>query len=314
MPLLKKVEKIWVDGKLIPWDDANEHVLAHSLHYGLGAFEGIRAYKLADGKTGVFRLREHIDRLYDSCHIATIEIPFSREKLVEACLEVVRVNGLSAAYLRPLVFLGYGALGVGSMESPVRTVVAAYEWGAYLGEEGLRRGIRCKVSGFRRAQNDAFFSKGKLTGQYVMSVLANRDAVKNGFDEAILLDNQGLVCEGSGENIFLVKDGAIRTPPTSAAILAGITRATVIQLARELGYQVSEQSFTVDEMWTADELFMTGTAAEVTPVREVDGRRIGSGEPGPVTRRLQDRFFAVVLGKDPAHTDWLTVGGQATSP
>ena len=306
MPLLKKVEKIWVDGKLIPWDEAQEHVLAHSLHYGLGAFEGIRAYKLADGKTGVFRLREHIDRLYDSCHIATIEIPFTREKLIDACLEVVRVNKLSAAYLRPLVFLGYGALGVGSLESPTRTVVAAYEWGAYLGDEGLRRGIRCKVSGFRRAQNDAFFSKGKLTGQYVMSVLANRDAVKNGFDEAILLDNQGLVCEGSGENIFLVKDGEIRTPPTSAAILAGITRATVIQLARELNYEVREQSFTVDEMWTGDELFMTGTAAEVTPVREVDGRRIGSGEPGPVTRRLQDRFFAVVGGKDPAHTDWLT--------
>lgn len=306
MPLLKKVEKIWVDGKLIPWDDAQEHVLAHSLHYGLGAFEGIRAYKLSDGKTAVFRLREHIDRLYDSCHIATIEIPFAREKLVEACLEVVRVNKLSAAYLRPLVFLGYGALGVGSLESPTRTVVAAYEWGAYLGEEGLRRGIRCKVSGFRRAHNDAFFSKGKLTGQYVMSVLANRDAVKNGFDEAILLDNQGLVCEGSGENIFLVKDGAIRTPPSSAAILAGITRATVMQLARELNYEVREQSFTVDEMWTADELFMTGTAAEVTPVREVDGRRIGSGEPGPVTRRLQDRFFAVVLGNDPSHDSYLT--------
>ena len=306
MPLLKKVEKIWVDGKLIPWDDAQEHVLAHSLHYGLGAFEGIRAYKLADGKTAVFRLREHIDRLYESCHIATIDIPFAREKLVEACVETVRVNKLSAAYLRPLVFLGYGALGVGSLESPVRTVVAAYEWGAYLGEEGLRRGIRCKGSGFRRAANDAFFSKGKLCGQYVMSVLANRDAVKNGFDEAILLDNQGLVCEGSGENIFLVKDGAIRTPPTSAAIPAGITRATVMQLASELGYELREQSFTVDEMWTADELFMTGTAAEVTPVREVDGRRIGSGEPGPVTRRLQDRFFALVGGKDPAHADWLT--------
>ena len=219
---------------------------------------------------------------------------------------MVRANKLSAAYLRPLVYLGYGALGVGSLESPTRTVVAAYEWGAYLGEEGLRRGIRCKVSGLRRAQNDAFFSKGKITGQYVMSVLANRDAVKNGFDEAILLDGQGLVCEGSGENIFLVKDGVIRTPPTSAAILAGITRATVMQLARELNVEIREQSFTVDEMWTADELFMTGTAAEVTPVREVDGRRIGSGEPGPVTRRLQDRFFAVVNGKDSAHAGWLT--------
>jgi branched-chain amino acid aminotransferase len=307
MPLLKKVDKIWLDGKLVAWDDAQEHVLAHSLHYGLGAFEGIRAYKLTDGKTAVFRLREHVDRLYESCHIATIEIPFAREKLVEACVEVVRVNKLAAAYIRPIVFLGYGALGVGSLESPTRTVVAAYEWGAYLGEEGLRRGIRCKVSGFRRSQNDAFFSKGKLCGQYVMSVLANRDAVKSGYDEAILLDGQGLVCEGSGENIFLVKDGVIRTPPTSAAILAGITRATVIQLARELGYELHEQSFTVDEMWTADELFMTGTAAEVTPVREVDNRRIGSGEPGPVTRRLQDRFFAVVNGNDSSKSSWLTV-------
>jgi branched-chain amino acid aminotransferase len=218
---------------------------------------------------------------------------------------VVRVNKLASAYLRPLVYLGYGALGVGSTESPVRTIIAAYEWGAYLGEEGLRRGIRCKVSGLRRANNDAFFSKGKLIGQYVNSVLANRDAVKNGFDEAILLDSAGLVCEGSGENIFMVKDGVIRTPPTSAAILAGITRATVMQLAREAGVEVREQQFTVDEMWTADELFMTGTAAEVTPVREVDGRRIGSGEPGPVTRRLQDRFFAVVNGSDPGHAEWL---------
>ena len=303
---LKKVNKIWVDGRLVGWDEAQEHVLAHSLHYGVGAFEGIRAYKLDDGRTAVFRLREHIDRLFESCHIATLEVPYSREVVTDACREVVRVNGLEAAYLRPLVYLGYGGLGLGSTDSPVRTVVAAYEWGAYLGEEGLRRGIRCKVSGLRRAAVDGSFSKGKLTGQYVISVLAKRDAIKNGFDEAILLDSSGLVCEGTGENAFIVKNGVIRTAPGSAAILAGITRATILQLASEAGYQVVENQFTVDEMWTADEMFLTGTAAEVTPVREVDGRRIGNGEPGPVTRRLQDRFFSIVSGTDSDHADWLT--------
>ncbi|HTE52033.1 MAG TPA: branched-chain amino acid transaminase [Kofleriaceae bacterium] len=303
---LKKVEKIWVDGEMVSWDNAVEHVLAHSLHYGVGAFEGIRAYKRADGRPAVFRLRDHIDRLFDSCHIATMDVPFSREQIMEACVAAVRVNKLVACYIRPLVYLGYGALGLGSLDAPVRTVVAAYEWGAYLGDDGLRRGIRCKVSGFRRGQGDAMMSKGKLTGQYVMSVLAKRDANRSGVDEAILLDQHGLVCEGSGENIFIAKGGVIRTPPTSAAILAGITRDSIITLSRELGYDVHEAQFTVDEMWTADEVFFTGTAAEITPIREIDGRRIGSGEPGPITRRLQDRFFAAVAGSDPAHADWLT--------
>src|SRR5687768_17368948 len=261
MALLKKVEKIWVDGKLIAWDDAQEHVLAHSLHYGLGAFEGIRAYKLADGKTAVFRLREHIDRLYDSCHIATIDIPFAREKLVEACVETVRVNKLSAAYLRPLVFLGYGALGVGSLESPIRTVVAAYEWGAYLGEEGLRRGIRAKVSSFKRGAVDSAMTKGKICGQYVNSILAKREALKAGYDEAIMLDRNGHVAEATGENVFIARKGVIWTPPTSSSILAGITRDSVIRIARDLGIEVREHVFTRDEMWCADEVFMTGTAA-----------------------------------------------------
>jgi branched-chain amino acid aminotransferase len=303
---IEKVDFIWVDGELVPWESATEHVLAHTLHYGLGAFEGIRAYRKADGVTAIFRLREHIDRLFESCHIATLDVPYSRERVSEACREVVRKNQLGAAYLRPLVYLGYGALGLGSKDAPVRTVVAAYEWGAYLGEEGLKHGIRCKVSGFRRAGIDAFLSKGKICGQYVTSVLAKRDAIASGVDEAILLDQSGLVCEGSGENIFLVKGGVVRTPPTSMSILAGITRDSAIALLGDLGVEVREQAFTMDEMWTADELFMTGTAAEVTPVREVDGRRIGSGEPGPVTRRLQDRFFAAVSGADPTHTDWLT--------
>lgn len=303
---LKKVDTIWIDGKMVAWDDATDHVLAHSLHYGVGAFEGIRAYKRSDGRTAIFRLREHIDRLFDSCQIATMDVPYSREQVMEACVATVRANKLQVCYLRPLVYLGYGALGLGSLDAPVRTVIAAYEWGAYLGEEGMRRGIRCKISAFRRGQGDAMMSKGKLTGQYVMSVLAKRDANKAGVDEAILLDQQGLVCEGSGENIFIAKGGVLRTPPTSSAILAGITRDTVITLARAMGYEVRESTFTADEMWTADEVFFTGTAAEITPIREIDGRRIGGGEPGPITRRLQDRFFAVVAGTDAAHADWLT--------
>lgn len=303
---IKKVEKIWVDGELINWDDATDHVLAHTLHYGLGVFEGIRAYEQADGRTAVFRLAEHTRRLLESAHICTLEVPFTEAQLNAACVQVLRVNKLKSAYLRPLIYLGSGALGLGSLEPPVRTVVAAFEWGAYLGDEGLKRGIRCKVSGFRRANVDAMMSKGKICGQYTTSILAKRDALKSGYDEAILLDSRGLVCEGSGENIFLVRDGVIYTPPTSASILAGITRDSVITLARELDYEVREQQFTRDELWCADEVFMTGTAAEVTPVREIDDRRIGAGEAGPVTRRLQEHFFATVKGSGDRHHNWLT--------
>jgi branched-chain amino acid aminotransferase len=302
---IKKTEKIWVDGELIDWDLATDHVLTHTLHYGLGAFEGIRAYN-CKGRAAIFRLPEHIDRLFDSCTIATLEIPFSRDQLMQACLDVVRVNKLGAAYVRPLIYLGSGALGLGTFEPPVRSVVAAFEWGAYLGEEGLTRGIRCKVSGFRRASVDAAVFKGKICGQYVTSILAKRDALKEGYDEAILLDSNGLVAEGSGENIFLVRDQVIYTPPTSAAILAGVTRDTVITLAREAGYTVVERSFTRDELWTADEAFFTGTAAEVTPIREIDRRQIGAGEPGPITRDLQERYFAVVKGEANTHREWLS--------
>jgi branched-chain amino acid aminotransferase len=306
MPPVKKLDKIWVDGALVAWDDATEHMLAHTLHYGVGAFEGIRAYQRKSGKTAVFRLREHIDRLFESCHIATLDVPFSRQQVIDACLEVLRANKLPAGYLRPLVYLGYGALGLGTLDAPVRTVVAAFEWGAYLGDEGLRNGIRCKVSAYRRGNIDGFMSKGKICGQYVTSVLAKRDAIKSGMDEAIMLDAAGLVTEGTGENIFMVKNGVIRTPPTSASILAGITRDTVITLARELGYDLREQSFTRDELWIADEVFLTGTAAEITPVREIDGRRVGAGEPGPVTRRVQERFFQVVRDGEGLHPEWLT--------
>lgn len=303
---IAKVDKIWVDGKLVAWDDATDHVLAHTLHYGVGAFEGIRAYQRADGRSAVFRLDEHIDRLFESCHICTIDVPFTRDQVAAACLDVLRANKLTSAYLRPLVYLGGGALGLGSLDVPVRTVVAAFEWGAYLGEAGLKQGIRCMVSGYRRGTADATMSKGKICGQYVTGVLAKRDAIKHGFDEAIMLGPDGMVAEGSGENIFMVKNGVVRTPPLSASILAGITRDTALALLGELGYQVREEPFTRDQLWIADEIFFTGTAAEVTPVREVDNRRIGNGEPGPITRRLQDHFFAIVKGDSAEHGEWLT--------
>ncbi len=302
---IKKVETMWVDGELVAWESATEHMLAHTLHYGLGAFEGIRAYQREDGRTAIFRLKEHIDRLFESAHICTIEVPFTRQQVMQGCLEVLRANGLANAYLRPLIYLGSGALGLGSFEPPVRTAIAAFEWGAYLGEEGLEKGIRCTVSGFRRGNIDATMSKGKICGQYTTSILAKRAALKAGFDEALLLDSYGHVAEGTGENIFIVKGDTLRTPPTHAAILAGITRSTIIALARELGYEVREEPFTRDEMWCADEVFLTGTAAEVTPVREIDHHRIGKGVAGRVTKRLQATYFDIVRGSDHDHESWL---------
>ena len=303
---IKKVESIWVDGKLVPWDDANDHMLAHTLHYGVGAFEGIRAYQRADGRTAIFRLREHIDRLYDSSTIVTLEPTFTRDQVMAACAEVVRANKLPSCYLRPLIYLGSGALGLGSFEPPTRTMIAAFEWGAYLGEDGAKKGIRCMVSGFTRANSNAVMNKAKVCGQYVTSVLAKRMALKSGFDEAIMLDPQGFVAEGTGENIFIVKNGIVRTPPTAAAILAGITRDTAICLLKERGLEIREEAMSRDELYTADEVFLTGTAAEITPVREIDHRKIGRGEAGAITRRVQESFFSVVKGKDTKHDHWLT--------
>jgi len=303
---IKKLDKIWVDGSLVPWDQATDHLLAHSMHYGLGAYEGLRAYQRADGRTAVFRLREHIERLLDSCTVCTIECPYSQEQLMTACLDVVRVNKIPACYIRPLIYLGYGALGLGSLEPPVRTMVACYEWGAYLGEDGLKNGVRCMISSIMRANSNAAMNKGKICGQYVSSVLAKRMAVKGGFDEAIMMDPQGYVAEGTGQNIFVAKHGVVRTPPSSSAILAGITRDTTIQLLREHGLEIREESIARDELYIADEVFLTGTAAEITPVREIDHRRVGRGEPGPLTRRIQESFFSVVKGTDKKHDHWLT--------
>jgi len=303
---IKKVDAIWLDGSLVPWDSATEHVLAHTMHYGVGAFEGIRAYQRSDGRTHIFRLREHVERLLDSCAICTMDCPYTREQLMQACVDVVRANKMPVCYLRPLVYLGYGALGLGSLEPPVRTMIACYEWGAYLGDEGLKKGIRVMVSGYTRANSNAVMNKGKICGQYVTSVLAKRMAVKSGFEEALMLDPQGYVAEGTGENVFVIKHGVVRTPPTSAAILAGITRDTAIQLLREQGVEVREEPIARDELYSAEEVFLTGTAAEITPVRDVDHRKVGRGEGGPVTRRLQEAFFSVVKGSDTRHDHWLT--------
>jgi branched-chain amino acid aminotransferase len=303
---IKKLESIWIDGALVPWDNATDHLLAHTMHYGVGAFEGIRAYQRGDGRTAIFRLREHVDRLLDSCNICTIEPAYSRDQLMQACVDVVRANKLPACYLRPLIWLGYGALGLGSLEPPVRTMVACYEWGAYLGDDGLKKGIKCMISGFTRSNANAVMNKGKICGQYVTSVLAKRMAIKCGFEEALMLDPQGYVAEGTGENIFVIKNGVVRTPSTAASILAGITRDTAIQLLREQGVEVREEAIARDELYMADEVFLTGTAAEITPVRDIDHRKIGRGEAGPVTRRLQETFFGVVKGNDAKHDHWLT--------
>ena len=302
---MTKAEKIWLDGKLVNWDDAKVHVLTHALHYGVGVFEGIRAYKTADGRSAVFRLRDHMQRLYDSAHIVLMEIPYPIERLHEACLETLRVNKQAEGYIRPLAFFGYGSMGVGAV-NPVQVSIASWPWGAYLSEEGLKKGIRAKVSSFTRLHVNVNMVRAKVSGQYVNSFLANREAMLSGYEEAILLDTEGYVAEGSGENIYIVKDGTLFTPPLSSPVLAGITRDSVLRIARDQGVPVLEQKFTRDTMYLADELFMTGTAAEVTPVREVDNRRIGRGEPGPVTKKLQEMYFRAVHGEEQRYKEWLT--------
>ncbi len=301
-----KADKIWMDGKLVDWDQAQVHVLTHALHYGLGVFEGIRAYRTADGRSAVFRLREHMQRLFDSAHILMMDIPFSVEGLCEATVELLRANKMPEAYVRPLAFSGYGSLGVGA-QNPTQVIIAAWPWGAYLSEEGLQKGIRAKVSSFNRMHVNVNVVRAKVSGQYVNSILANRDAVLAGYDEAILLDTDGYVAEGSGENIYIVKGGTLYTPPLSSPVLAGITRDSVLRIAKDLGIPVLEQKFTRDTMYIADELFMSGTAAEITPVREVDNRRVGKGEPGPVTRALQSAFFQTVKGESSKYREWLTI-------
>jgi branched-chain amino acid aminotransferase len=304
--MVEKLEKAWLDGKLVDQQAATVHLLTHTLHYGVGVFEGIRAYKRADGKTYVFRLKEHIDRLFDGCKLTLLKSEFSPEQVMTACLEVLRANKLEEGYLRPIIFVGDGAMGVYAPNNPIRTAVAAWKWGTYLGEDALKLGIRAKISSYARHHVNVSLAKGKITGQYTNSVLAKREAKLANYDEAVMLDTQGYVSEGSGENIFIVKSGRILTPDFASSILGGITRDTIITLAREEGIPLDECRITRDMLWLADEAFFTGTAAEVTPIREVDNRPIGEGKPGPVTLRLQKRFFEIVRGSDTSHPEWLT--------
>jgi len=302
--MVQKVSKIWMDGKLIPWEEANVHVLTHSLHYGLGVFEGIRCYLCHDGKSAVFRLREHVDRLFDSAQIGDIKIPYSKREISEACKETLQVNQMKEGYLRPIVFIGEGVMGVYPGDNPIRVSIITWSWGAYLGEGALEKGIRVKVSSYTRHHVNVMMTKAKICGNYVNSVLAKREAMKMRYDEALMLDTEGYVSEASGENIFMVKNGVLKTTPLTS-ILSGITRDSVIQIAKARRIPLSEERFTRDELYTAHEAFFTGTAAELTPIREVDDRIIGHGKPGPVTKELQAAFFDIVKGKNPEYQEWL---------
>ena len=296
---------IWMDGQLIDWRDAKVHVLTHTLHYGCGAFEGVRAYPTDKG-TAIFRLQEHTQRLFNSAKILRMQIPFSQEQLNEAQKEVVRTNGLSGAYIRPLVWLGSEKLGISPKGNRVHAMVAAWAWGAYLGEDGLNKGIRIKTSSYTRHHVNITMTQAKTVSNYTNSILANMEATDDGYDEALLLDSAGFVSEGAGENIFVIKDGVIYTPDLSAGALNGITRNTVLHIARDLGIEVVQKRITRDEIYIADEAFFTGTAAEVTPIREMDRIQIGQGCRGPITEKIQRAFFDIVNGRNPQYAHWLT--------
>lgn len=302
---MQTTEFIWFDGKLEPWDKAQVHVLTHSLHYGSAIFEGIRAYKCADGGSAVFRLPDHCRRMVNSAKILRMKVPYTAESLKQACVELVEVNKLPEGYIRPLSFVGYGEMGVYPGDNPVRTIIACWSWGAYLGPEALENGISIKTSTFTRSHVNANMAKAKASGNYINSILAKIEAKEEGFDEAIMLDANGLVAEATGENIFIVRDGILKTPPLTS-VLGGITRDSIITLARDLGYEIREEFFTRDEIYIADEAFLCGTAAEITPIRELDHRIIGEGHRGPVTKRLQEAFFSAARGENPRYAHWLT--------
>jgi len=304
---MNKTEFIWMDGKLVPWDEANVHVLTHTLHYGLGVFEGIRCYKTPKGPA-VFRLREHMERLVRSAGIFQMEIPFSVDELCEATMTTIRENRMDECYIRPLVYLGYGGMGLYPKDNPVNVSIAVWPWGAYLGEEGLEKGINVKTSSFIRAHVNTNMTMAKVCGYYVNSQLAKKEAIQCGYDEAMLLDTEGYVSEGSGENIFIVRGGAIKTTPLTS-ILEGITRDSMIKIARDEGIEVKEERFTRDEVYISDEAFFSGTAAEITPIRALDNRPIGKGSRGPVTARVQAIYFDAVKGNSAKYDSWLSYVG-----
>ena len=296
---------IWYDGKMVNWRDATTHVLTHTLHYGMGVFEGVRAYKTDKG-TAIFRLKEHTDRLFCSAHILQMKMPYSKEQMMEAQKAAVRENNLESAYMRPMAFYGAEAMGISAKTLSTHVIVAAWKWGAYMGQDALDNGIRVKTSSFSRHHVNITMCKAKANGNYMNSILAHQEAALDGYDEALLLDVDGFVAEGSGENIFIIRNGKLYTPDLTSA-LEGITRDTIVQLAAEIGLSVIEKRITRDEVYSADEAFFTGTAAEVTPIRELDRRSIGNGTAGPITKQLQKMYFDAVTGKSAKHADWLTL-------
>jgi branched-chain amino acid aminotransferase len=296
---------IWYDGKLVDWRNATTHVLTHTLHYGMGVFEGVRAYKTDKG-AAIFRLQDHTDRLFNSAHILQMKMPFSKQEIMEAQKAAVRENKLESAYIRPMAFYGAEAMGIAAKTLSTHVICAAWSWGAYMGDEALTKGIRVKTSSFSRHHVNITMCKAKANGNYMNSILAHQEAAQDGYDEALLLDVDGFVAEGSGENVFIIRKGKLYTPDLTSA-LEGITRDTIVQLAKEIGLEVIEKRITRDEVYTADEAFFTGTAAEVTPIRELDNRNIGNGTRGPITEKLQAMYFDVVKGKSAKHADWLTL-------
>jgi branched-chain amino acid aminotransferase len=302
---ITEVDKIWMNGELVDWADAKIHVLSHGLHYGSGVFEGIRAYATSRGPA-VWHLDAHLDRMYASGAIYHMEIPYSKAELIQATKDTIRANGLEACYIRPIAFRGYGEMGVNPLPAPVDVAVAVWPWGAYLGEDALEQGTRVKVSSWKRHDQNSLPSAAKATGGYLGSILSKVEALKGGYDEAILLNQDGKIAEGSGENVFVVDRGMLITPSTDVGALGGITRASVMRIARDLGYEVVERDLVRTDLYLADEVFFTGTAAELTPIREVDDRMIGEGHRGPVTKELQEAFFAATKGEDQRYIDWLT--------
>jgi branched-chain amino acid aminotransferase len=304
MPITE-VDKIWMDGELVDWRDANVHVLSHAVHYGTGVFEGIRAYETPRG-AAVWHLEEHLKRLFRSAKLYHMDIPYSVEAITEGVKDVIRANGLNACYVRPLVLRGYGEMGVNPLNAPVNVFIAVWPWGAYLGEDALEQGVRIKISSWRRNSQNSLPAAAKATGQYINSVLAKVESLKAGYDEAIMLNEAGMITDGSGENVFVVRDGVLITPPISAGCLDGITRQSVMAIARDLGYEVREENLVRTDLYNADEAFFTGTAAEITPIREVDDRVVGEGHRGPVTKELQGAFFSATKGETERYASWLT--------
>ncbi len=302
---MQRTDHIWLDGRFVPWEAATVHVLTHTLHYGLGVFEGVRCYEGSGGAASIFRLAEHTERLFASAHIVGLDIPFTPAQINAACHETVTKNGLSTCYLRPLVFLGDGEMGLSAVHNPVRVAIAAWPWGSYLGDEGVRNGIRVKTSSFQRFSVNSLMSKAKVVGHYVNSILASVEVRRSGYDEALMLDAAGFVAECSGENIFIVKKGRVKTSPLTS-VLPGITRDSAMTILRDRGVECAEERFTRDEIYVADEAFLTGTAAEITPIRELDDRRIGNGRPGPITQSVQTTYAQAVRGELPHYREWLT--------